>query len=301
MRREVEFRTEDGTLLRGFLHLRAGGPPAPGIVMAHGFSGVKEQIDPYAALFAEAGFAVLLYDHRGFGTSEGEPRLEVDPYRQISDWRDAISFAATLPEVDPLHGFGIWGSSFAGGLALVVAANDKRVRCVVSQIPNVSGHRNSREMFSAAQLMELRGRFADDRALRLAGHPPAMIPVFTTEPGQLCALPPTVSQQFIDYGLATTPTWRNEVTLRSLEHMIEFEPAGWAPHIAPRPLLMIVAAQDTCTFPQIQLDVFEAARQPKNLIVHQGSHFDTYTDHFGETSQPARDWFLRHLTIAVCG
>src|SRR5206468_11270808 len=114
MRRDIELRTEDGTLLRGFVHTSGDGT-GPGIVMAHGFSGVKEQIDHYAAFFAEAGFSVLLYDHRGFGESDGEPRLEVDPYRQISDWRDAISYAATLPDAE--HGLGIWGSSFAGGLA----------------------------------------------------------------------------------------------------------------------------------------------------------------------------------------
>ena len=54
MRHDVEFRTEDGTLLRGYLH--AGEDPAPGIVMCHGFSGVKEQIDHYAAAFAKAGY-----------------------------------------------------------------------------------------------------------------------------------------------------------------------------------------------------------------------------------------------------
>jgi len=78
-------------------------------------------------------------------------------------------------------------------------------------------------------------------------------------------------------------------------HLAEFEPAGWAPHVAPKPLLMVVAARDTCTFPEIQLDVFETARGPKRLIVHPGGHFDTYVDHFEETSRPARDWFVEHL------
>jgi hypothetical protein len=294
MRRDIEFRTEDGTLLRGFLHTSAEGS-APGIVMAHGFSGVKEQIDHYAAFFAEAGFSVLVYDHRGFGESEGTPRGEVDPHRQIADWRDAITFAAGLPEIDPERGFGVWGSSFAGGLAMVVAANDSRVRCVVSQIPNVSGHRNSREMFNVAQRRQIRERLVADRMARLAGDPPAMIPVFSTEPDELCAMPPAVSQRFIDRGIEAAPTWRNEVTLRSVEHMMEFEPAGWTPHVAPKPLLMIVGALDTCTFPEIQVDVFETAREPKKLVVHPGGHFDTYIEHFEATSRPAREWFAEHL------
>jgi dienelactone hydrolase len=77
-RRDVEFRTEDGTTLRGYFHAPAGGS-GPAVVMAHGFSGVKEQIDHYAEFFAAAGFAVLVYDHRGFGTSDGTPRLEWIP------------------------------------------------------------------------------------------------------------------------------------------------------------------------------------------------------------------------------
>ena len=66
MRRNVEFPTEDRTSLRGTLYTTTQSS-APGIVMTHGFSGVKEQIEHYAVYFAEAGFSVLLYDHRGFG------------------------------------------------------------------------------------------------------------------------------------------------------------------------------------------------------------------------------------------
>jgi dienelactone hydrolase len=91
MKRDIEFGTEDGTILRGYMHTPKTGSNAPGIVMAHGFSGVKEQLDHYAALFAESGLSVLLYDHRSFGTSDGLPRYEVNPYQQICDWHDAIA------------------------------------------------------------------------------------------------------------------------------------------------------------------------------------------------------------------
>ena len=142
MKRDVEFTTEDATVLRGVLHTPEG-RSRTGIVMAHGFSGVKEQLDHYAALFAAAGFSVLLYDHRSFGTSDGSPRYEVDPFRQICDWQDAITFALSQPEFDDSVTIGVFGSSYAGGLAMVIAACDERVGTVVAQIPNVSGHRNS--------------------------------------------------------------------------------------------------------------------------------------------------------------
>ena len=132
--RRAKIQTEDGTILRAYLH--SPGPGAhPGIVMCPGFGGVKPHIDPYAALFAEAGFAVLNFDNRGWGTSEGEPRQELNVFKQITDLRDAITFAESQPEFDSEQGFGVWGSSFSGGLAIVTAANDPRVRCVVAQIP----------------------------------------------------------------------------------------------------------------------------------------------------------------------
>ena len=247
---------------------------------------------------ASGGFDVLVYDHRGFGTSNGLPHLEVDPAIQQADWRDAISrFLAARPSA-PAE-VGVWGSSFAGGLAMVLAATDPRVRAVVAQIPNVSGARNSVRLFSSPQLAELRARLAADRAARLAGQQPGLIGVFTATDDRLCALPPRVSPSYIDSGFEYYPTWRNEVTLRSVQHMITFEPAGWVPLIGPTPLLlMIIAANDRCTFPDVQLDVFAAAREPKRLVVHQGGHFETYTAHFAETSEPARAWFAEHLRAA---
>ena len=187
MRRIVEFVSEGGTTLRGRIHAGKS-VPAPGIVMSHGFGGVQLQIEPYAEFFAEAGFAVLLYDHRGFGFSDGAPRQEVNPYVQLSDWRDAISFAATQPEFAPHTGFGVWGSSFAGGLAMMLAANDPRVSCVVAQIPNVSGHRNGAKIFTAEQIAEIRRRAAADRVARLAGQQPKTVPIFPTFEGEFSAL-----------------------------------------------------------------------------------------------------------------
>ena len=111
--RRAKIQTEDGTILRAYLH--SPGPGAhPGIVMCPGFGGVKPHIDPYAALFAEAGFAVLNFDNRGWGTSEGEPRQELNVFKQITDLRDAITFAESQPEFDSEQGFGVWGSSFSG-------------------------------------------------------------------------------------------------------------------------------------------------------------------------------------------
>ncbi|MDF2767102.1 MAG: acetylxylan esterase, partial [Rhodospirillales bacterium] len=100
MRRDIALKTEDGTTLRGWHYLpdrRSGRVPT--IVMAHGYSAVKEMyLDRFAEAFAAAGLAALVFDNRNFGDSEGEPRQEIDPWQQIRDHRDAITFVETLEE-----------------------------------------------------------------------------------------------------------------------------------------------------------------------------------------------------------
>src|SRR5258705_5759507 len=125
-RRDIEFDAE-GVPLRGWFSPAEGaGWPGPAVVMAHGFSAVKEMyLDSFAEVFAAAGLNVLVFDNRCFGASDGEPRQEIDPWAQVRDYRDAITYLHTLPEADPGR-IGIWGSSYSGGHSLVVAAIDRR-------------------------------------------------------------------------------------------------------------------------------------------------------------------------------
>jgi dipeptidyl aminopeptidase/acylaminoacyl peptidase len=90
---EVRFRADDGVELGAWLYLpESDAQPCPAITMAHGYPGVKELgITRFAEAFAGAGFVVLLHDHRTFGISGGEPRQDVDPWRQVADWRRPIS------------------------------------------------------------------------------------------------------------------------------------------------------------------------------------------------------------------
>ena len=90
MRTEIEFKAEDGVTLRGWHYLPDSRPgKVPTIVMAHGFSAVKEMyLDRFAEAFAEAGLGSLVFDNRNFGASDGEPRQEIDPWRQVRDYRD---------------------------------------------------------------------------------------------------------------------------------------------------------------------------------------------------------------------
>ena len=295
-RRDIEFDAE-GVTLRGWFYTADGpGGSAATVVMAHGFSAVKEMyLNDYAEIFAGAGLNALVYDNRNFGASDGEPRQEIDPWAQVRDYRHAITYATTLPEVDSDR-IGVWGSSYSGGHVLVVAAVDRRVKAVVSQVPMVSGHDNVRALVRADFLAGFREMFDADRLARFQGQPPAMVPVVAEDPLAPSALPTADSWQwFTETGNSRAPSWRNECTLRSVEMFTEYEPVNYLPYISPTPLLMLPAIGDHLTPSELAIAAFDSAHEPKKLQILPGGHFDAYVKGASISQSAARDWFVQHL------
>lgn len=133
-REDLSFEVDGDACAAWFYPGQAGEAPAPAIVMAHGLSGTRRDgLGPFAERFSAAGVSALLFDHRGFGDSGGEPDL-FHPARQLDDWRAAIAFARSLPAVDPDR-IATFGSSMGGGNALAAAADDPRIAAAVSQVP----------------------------------------------------------------------------------------------------------------------------------------------------------------------
>jgi fermentation-respiration switch protein FrsA (DUF1100 family) len=295
-RHDIEFDAE-GVTLRGWFYPAEGASgAAPAVVMAHGFSAVKEMyLDRFAEVFAAAGLGALVFDNRNFGASDGEPRQEIDPWAQVRDYRHAITYASTLPEVDPAR-IGVWGSSYSGGHVLVVGAIDRRVKAVVSQVPLVSGHDNLRALVRADFIAGFREMFDADRLARFQGKAPAMVPVVDPDPLAPSALPtPDSWKWFSETGQTRAPAWRNEVTLRSVEMFTEYEPVSYMPYISPTPLLLLVARGDHLVPAELAIAAYEHAREPKTLVIMPDGHFDAYVKGFDSASGPARDWFTRHL------
>jgi fermentation-respiration switch protein FrsA (DUF1100 family) len=295
MRQDIEFDAE-GTTLRGWLYVPDGATgPVPTIVMSHGYSAVKELfLDAFAEVFCDAGLAALVYDNRNLGASDGEPRQEIDPWAQVRDYRHAITFAGTREEVDQDR-IGVWGSSYSGAHVLVVGAIDRRVKCVVSQVPLISGHENARRLVRADLIKPTQAMFDADREARYRGEPPLTLPVVAPE-GEPCALPTADSYEwFMSSGQERAPSWINECTLRSVEMFWEYEPGTYLPWISPTPLMIVVAAQDHLTVSDLAIDAYERAREPKKLVILGGGHFDAYIADFEASSGAARDWFVTHL------
>jgi fermentation-respiration switch protein FrsA (DUF1100 family) len=296
MREDIEFDAE-GVTLRGWLYLPAGATgPVPTVVMAHGLSAVKEMhLDSFAEAFALGGLGALAFDNRNFGASDGEPRQEIDPWAQVRDYRHAITFAQTLAEVDSDR-IGLWGSSYSGGHVLVLGAIDKRVKCVAVQVPLVSGFKNIQRLVRQDFIAPNRAAFDEDRAARFRGEPPAMVPVVDPDPMAVSALPTADSWEwFSETGKSRAPAWRNEITLRSVEMLMEYEPSAYLERISPTPLLMVVAAGDHLTPSDLALEAYQQAREPKKLVLLPDAHFDAYVKAFDAASGAARDWFLEHL------
>jgi len=182
-RRDIDFEVEGGDRLRGWLfqpEMDAGQHPA--VSMAHGYAGVKEQgLERFARAFAEAGFVVLLHDHRNFGSSDGALRHDIDPWRQIADWRRAISFLESLPEVDP-NRIGVWGTSYAGGHVLVLGATDRRIRAVVSQVPTISGYEQGLRRVPPEAIAALEHLFDEDERAPFRGEPPRRQAIVSRDP-----------------------------------------------------------------------------------------------------------------------
>ncbi len=296
MRTDIAFKTYDGTTLRGWHYT----PDAPGrhptIIMAHGFSAVKEMyLDKYAEAFANAGFASVVFDNRNFGASDGEPRQEIDPWVQIRDYSDAITFAQTLGQTDAAR-IGVWGSSYSGAHVLVVAAIDRRVKCVVSQVPMTSGYHGFRRLVRADFIAGLQEGFHAERARVAAGGAPSMLPVVAADPAAPSALPTADSYKwFTETAALRAPSWRNEVTLRTIEYGFGYEPGAYIGLISPTPLMLIVAVKDHLTVSDLAIGAYEQAHEPKRLVLLPGGHFDAYVDGFEQSSGPACDWFRTML------
>jgi uncharacterized protein len=294
-RRNIEFEVDGGDRLRGWLFVPATGEGAhPAISMAHGYAGVKEHgLERFARAFADAGFVVLVHDHRNFGASDGAVRHDIDPWRQIADWRRAISFLEALPEVDAAR-IGVWGTSYAGGHVLVLGATDRRIRAVVSQVPTISGYEQGLRRVAPDAVAALEGQFDEDERAQLRGEPPRRQQVVGDDP----SVPASYrAKDAIAFYLQPLPpgVWENTVTVRSGRLARIYEPGNWVARVSPTPLLMIVALGDHITLTDLELSAYEQALEPKELVTIQGGHFDPYLGQFPRASAAALSWFQQHL------
>jgi hypothetical protein len=142
----------------------------------------------------------------------------------------------------------------------------------------------------------LRAQFDTDRKARFSDGAPVMLPVVSENLMGPCALPtPDSWEWFTETHRLRAPSWRNEVTLRSVEMLMEYEPDSYIQRISPTPFMMLVASGDHLTVVDEALATYNRALEPKKLVILPGGHFDAYVKGFDLASSAARDWFVQHL------
>ncbi len=295
VRKNLEIPAEGGVLLSA-LYFTPKNVDArlPAVTMAHGYACTKThgQLDRFAETIAKAGFAVLLHDHRGFGLSGGEPRQDVDPWRQIADWRRVVSFLESRPEVDPQR-IGLWGTSYAGGHAIILGATERRIKAVVSQAPTINGYEQGLRRVAPHAVAALEEAFVQDERAQLKGEPPQTRAVVSRDPSVPAAY---YDEEAVNFFLNPGETpWENKVTLRSIRQSRMYQPGLWVDKVSPTPLLMIIADHDTVTLSDIALRAYERALEPKRLELIAGSHFNPYNKKSDQAARAAVDWFKRYL------
>jgi fermentation-respiration switch protein FrsA (DUF1100 family) len=296
MKKEVTFKSKD-LICSGLFYLPEGATPTkkwPAIVMAHGMGSTKEMCLPqFAERFVDAGFAVLLFDYRFLGASEGTPRGQIFPAEQQEDYRNAITWMQLRPEIDSDR-IGVWGTSYSSAHVLHVAAYERRIKCVVAQVPVVSGYQTIRRINSAIDFDSIQRLLANDRIHRYETGEIAYLPYYASD-DQPHVLPN--SGDYFERAKGDSDgRFENRITLESIEHFVYFEPTVNIDAISPTPLRMIVADRDLLAAPDLALAAYSRAHEPKSLVFLKGEHFDAYEgEGFKAASSAASDWFIEWL------
>lgn len=299
-RYDVEFPGAHGTILRGWLYLPkepVGRKPA--VVMTHGFSATKEMsIDQFAEIFYQDGFVVLLYDHRNFGASDGEPRQMINTWAQARDMRYAITWLANRSEIDAKR-IAVFGSSLSSDEAILVGAVDPRVSAVIA---NVTGFDTNATRPDADEFFaNIRDAFLDESGKGPADSkatpqgPIAVVP----EPGNPLPVSPRKNSDgrdwFLRIGRKPGTRWENRVLLQEVwKGDPNYDSGICLERIPPRHVLLVIATGDG------NVDNARAIckRNPGSieLEVIEGHHFITYEGPgFERASTVMRDFLLRRL------
>jgi alpha-beta hydrolase superfamily lysophospholipase len=261
----------------------AAGGAAPVVVMAHGLSGTRrDRLGPFAGRFAAAGLAALVFDHRGFGDSGGEPDLFA-PKMQLEDWQAAIDFSRSLPGVDAAR-VATFGSSMGGGNALAAAARDPSVAAAISQVPFLDivtqAHRSSPLVTARMVAAALRGRH-----MPAVGQPDE--PAFINAPGGEEGW-----RRVVEIG--EDSRWRNRVSSRWLLGR-PFRPGRYAKRLHC-PWLVCVGESDRVAKPGPAIAAARSAPHGELRTYPGVDHFDIYDGpEFEAILADQLDFLGRHL------
>lgn len=281
-----------GLRCSAWLFLPEGRERPPVIVMAHGLSGQKDfGLQNYAGYFASHGMAALVFDYRNYGGSEGEPRNLVNPWRQLDDWKAAISHARGLDAVDGSR-LALWGTSFSGGHVVATAAQVSGIKAVVAQVPFVDGISSTIQFPVSYQVQGLFHGIRD-LARMIRGKAPHTVPA-VGEPGTF-ALMNTPECMVGYYALVPEDTtWKNEIPARFMLMISAYRPTGYARKVSC-PALVMYAKRDTLV-PYRAVEKMGRKMTRAEVVGLDVGHFDVYTGElFNQVVKRQAEFLKRNL------
>ena len=263
------------------------GERRPAFLVLHGFGSNKDSSNVLgpAKVLNDLGYVTLRFSMRGCGDSEGE-RGRVICLDQVEDTRNAVTFLAQHPAVDPKR-IAVVGSSFGGAVSVYAGGVDERIAAVISNGGWGDGERKFRGQHKSpeewARFMKM---LADGREHRAKTGKSLMVPRYDIVP-----IPPHLRANLAKGS-------HQEFPAETAQSMFDFRADDVVGKIAPRPLLLIHAANDSVTPTEQSVGLFKRAGQPTEL------HLFSEVDHFLFAEDNARvwsvmrDWLQRYFPVA---
>jgi len=302
--RKTIFFTSEGVMCEAWLYLPTSSPKGkpPVVVMAHGLAAQKEfGLDKYAERFARAGAGVFVFDYRGFGGSDGEPRNLVHPGNHLADWRAAIQHIYSSSELAPLldvENIALWGTSFSGGHVVVTAADDRvnktRIKAVISQVPYLDPFSTLTGMDHWNSLKQV-GLSIWDMLASFIGLPPVYMQL-VGHPNETAIM--TTPESWSGY-MSLVPErpasgWQNKVPARIALLFLTYRPISYVGQVEA-PILFVAAEKDTlCPLSTIE----RAAKTAKKakLLKDDLGHFEYYNGaNFEKSVKEHVNFLSQHL------
>lgn len=257
------------------LHLPAESsarPPCPVIIACSGFEG-RKQLHPerFARALTPLGYAVLTFDYRGLGLSEGEYGRLV-PQEWAEDVRAGVDRLMTEPAADPRR-IGLIGWGLGGGVVVAEAAEDARIGGVAVVNGVASAARCFRHLHEDSSWRELQARIAADRTRRASGTRSQQLSPWDLVPLDV----DRATERYVD----STPTLTQAfgpITLESADMILRFCPEAVVERVAPRPLLIVHGSENQLHSPQEPLALYDRASEPKDLVFLEGGHTEWMED-----------------------
>ncbi|KAI1319729.1 alpha/beta-hydrolase [Xylariaceae sp. FL0255] len=296
---EVEFKAVDGGTLRGRMFPAAS--RGPGVVMVPGSNTTKDMsgLPETSRSFQAAGITALIYDHRGIGASDGSPRNDINPFLQVDDLSDALSFLSSCATVDPRQGVGLWGYSLGGSVAMVTAALDPRAHFLIAVCP-----------ITEITLRPVLAKTAKGRESQVKGNESFYVPMLNKHGENPAGFNPgfdeiTIRRLLESYNeldplrVSLAENHVNRTTVGTYRHMLLWDMQHMWKYIT-QPTLFTLARNDSLLSVDTQMVHFNKTVVPKKLHVQEeAGHMDILEGESHKSLSSLQIEFIRDALVVV--